>query len=522
MPPMSILVDGRPRLSPRLARAVRCVAFVSVLAHGAYVACYRRTLWLAAGYGIGLMTAWGVIMSGALLLCNDVGRDFRRLEKRVVKAESEDSEWLKFTATSSQCERPQMSNMKERKVGSSSSFSTPTSQPEQPCRQPYELVWQGYPYNSDLFHVLDWTVDLMTSFRAVGWEHRISTIGQIDPSMPRDKSQSTTATGIRGDERQTSMAASHFPRTHQLRALRGFIINYLFLDFLKAVMITDPYFLGVAPLESSTPWTWLAHIDNAVPVATRFVRLWITMCGVVTALTLIFSLSPLFFATILPTFVDLTKITKAPLTETWMYPPYWQSLSTSVLYSGLAGLWGRCWHQMFRFGISEPSRVLIEGLKLDARGNVARTVQLLVAFTLSGSIHASASYTTFSLNGSHPLSGPLLFFLLQGVGILLQSFIVKLIYRHASWVKNLPSGIGQTANALVVVLYLYLTGSLLANDFATSGLWLFEPVPISFFRGIGFGPGGKGEGWWVWNQEGSRLIGWWRGDRWWGRALAIY
>ncbi|KIW25020.1 uncharacterized protein PV07_10696 [Cladophialophora immunda] len=516
-----------PKIPPRPARAARYIAFVSVLCHGVYVVRHRRTLWLAAGYGIGLMIAWGVIMSGALLLCNDVRRDFRRLEKRAVKTESADSDPAKLTATSSQPDPTQDVGMTKRRMPSSYPFSGtkqsfPRSKKPQPPSQPYKLVWEGYPYNSGWYHVLDWTLDLMTSFRAVGWEHRISTVGRIDPSAQRDTPEKVSATGGSSDESQASSTISQYSRSPQLRALRGFITNYLLLDFLKTVMVTDPYFLGIAPLESRTPWRWLARLDDAVPIATRFFRLGITMFGVVSALSLIFSLSPLFFATILPALVDVTKITKAPLLELWMYPVYWQPLSTSVMSSGLAGLWGKCWHQMFRFGISEPSRVLIERLNLDARVDVARVVRLLVAFTLSGSIHASASYTTFSLNGSHPFSGPLLFFFLQGIGILLQSFIVKLLHRNAPWVKDLPSAVGQTVNVLFVVSYLYFTGPLLANDFANSGVWLFEPVPISLFRGIGLGPGGKDEGWWVWNQEGSRSMGWWMGDRWWERALAIY
>ncbi|KIY00239.1 uncharacterized protein Z520_03924 [Fonsecaea multimorphosa CBS 102226] len=508
-----------PKLRPKLARAVRYIAFVSVLFHGVYVACYRRTLWFAAGYGIGLSGAWGVIMSGALLLCNDVGRDFRRLERRAVKTESADSEPDKLLAT---CQDVDTTNQRVATAYPFSNTEQIFPRPERPYREAYELVWQGFPYNSDKIHVLDWTLDLMTSFRAVGWGHRISTVGPIDPSTPRETFQPDSAAVVSNDQSRASSSTSQYPWSPQLKALRGFILSYLVLDFVKTVMITDPYFLGVASLESPTPWQWLAHINNTVPFATRFVRLGISMSGVVSALTLIFSLSPLFFASILPALVDVTKITKAPLLEPWMYPAYWQSLSTSVLYSGLAGLWGRCWHQMFRFGISEPSRVLIERLNMDVRGEAARIVQLLVAFTLSGSIHASASYTTFSLNGSRPFSGPLLFFFLQGIGILLQSFIVKSLHRHASGVKNLPSAVGQTVNALVVVLYLYSTGPLLANDFANSGLWLFEPVPISLFRGIGFGPGGKDEGWWTWNQKGSRTVGWWIGDRWWERAVAIY
>ncbi|EXJ73013.1 uncharacterized protein A1O5_04162 [Cladophialophora psammophila CBS 110553] len=502
-----------PRLSPKLAKAVRYITFVIILSQGIYTVCHRRTLWIGAGYGIGLLTAWGVIMAGALLLCNNVARDFRRLEMRALKTETAASDRTRSAALSWSTDLSQGVAMTNRKVANvHPSSDTKQIFPEKPPSQSYELVWTGFPYNSGWFHVTDWTVDLITSFRAVGWQHRIPTVGPIDPSIPRDTSEVVSTIRVSNDK----------SRALQWRALRGFVTTYLVVDFLKTVMITDPYFMGLTPLESPSPWPWLARANDIIPIATRWVRSWTTLFAVVFALQFIFSLSPLFFATILPALVDVTKITKAPLLEPWMYPNYWQRLSTSVMYSGLAGFWGKCWHQMFRFAVSEPSRVLVEKLHLNPRGQAARTIQLLMAFTLSGSIHASASHTAFSLVVSRPFSGALLYFFLQGVGILVQSFVVKLLQRHVPWVKKLPLAVRQTVNALVVVTYLYFTGPLLVNDFAACGLWLYEPVPISFFRGLGFGPGGKDEGWWTWNQEGSRFIGLWKGDRWWKRAVAIY
>jgi len=299
-------------------------------------------------------------------------------------------------------------------------------------------------------------------------------------------------------------------------------VNYLLLDFLKTIMITDPYFLGIASSETPTPWHWLAHLNESIPIATQVVRLFLSMAAVIAALTFIFSLSPLFFATILPSIVDISKITKAPLPEPNLYPPYWYPLTTSVLATGLAGFWGKFWHQMFRWGISEPSRVTIKKLNIDPRGSGARVIQLVVAFGLSGSIHALGSYTTFSIEGSRPLRGPVLFFASQGIGVLVQSSAVKILHRSMPSTKSLPSAVGQTINAVFVLVYLYFTGPLLADDFARCGIWLFEPVPISPLRGLRFGPGGKDEGWWTWYQEGSRLMSWWIGDRWWQSALAIY
>ena len=520
-----LAVAVTPRLPIKLAGVARYAAFILILCHGAYVVTHRRTLWFAGGYGIGLSSAWGAIMSGAVLVCNDVARDFRRLETRPLKSMTADDLQNGSTTKSTSSEVRQKLDLRRRKVASVYTSTDikqiPSTGFEKPATDPYRLVWQGFPYGSSWLHLVDWTVDLITSFRGVGWKHRISTAGQIDAPLPADESEKEYGAGTKGESAPTSVSSQNL-RSLQLRALQDLIVNYLLLDLLKTTMITDPYFFGVAPLASTTPWQWLARTNDIVPIVTRFVRLTMSLAGVIGALTTIFSLSPLFFATILPALVDVSEITKAPLLEPGLYPPMWYPLTASVMYSGLAGLWGKFWHQMFRFGISEPSRVLIKRLNMNPRGNSARVIQILVAFGLSGSIHALGSYTTFSLQGSHPLSGAFMFFLSQGVGVFLQSTAVKLLHKNMAWITSLPSAVGMTVNVVFVLVCLYFTGPLLANDLAGSGVWLYEPLPISPLRGLGFGPGGKDEGWWTWYQEGSQLLSWWKGDRWWHGALAIY
>jgi hypothetical protein len=514
-----------PRLPLRWARVLRWCAFSLIVLHGAYVVSHRRTLWFAGGYGIGLTSAWGMIMSGALLVCNDIARDFTRLETRTVK--NDDQLQRRTTASSSSVHDAERVDLTRRTVGSvfatrsTKQISSSQSAAQSPATAPYKLVWQGFPYDGSLHHVLDWTVDLATSFRGVGWAHRIPPAGPLDiPTMPKSP-RSRSGKDYELANGTTTISVRNL-RSLQLRAVQDLLVSYLLLDLLKTTMITDPYFLGLAALEDPTPWTWLSSLNEVVPIAARVVRLSMSMAGVIVALTAIFSLNPLFFATILPRMIDISKLTNAPLLEPSLYPPMWHPLSTSVLRSGLGGLWGRFWHQMFRFGISEPSRVLIQGLGLDPRGGAARALQLVVAFGLSGSIHALGSYTSFSGVPSHPLSGPLAFFLLQGVGILLQSSLIRILQRRFPVFKSAPQTVRELSNAAFVVVWLYFTGPLLADDFARCGIWLFEPVPISPLRGLGLGPGGKDEGWWTWYQEGSRALGWWHGGQWWTSAVAIY
>ncbi|KIV80941.1 hypothetical protein PV11_08406 [Exophiala sideris] len=532
-----------PRLPPMLARPTRYATFALILFHSLYLNVRRRTLWFAGGYGIGLATDWGIIMSAALLVFNDPARDFRRLETRPAEASTDvvaNGTAGMLTPTKVKVDTDVVANGSARMLATSTGnasanidltqrrvpgvyTSTDTKQPSFPgsgqaASQPYTLIWQGFPYNKGLLHLIDWTVDLTTSFRGPNWNHRISTLGAIDASLPPDPSANGHADG----SSQPTAVPKQSLRALQLRALQDFVISYLLLDLLKTTMITDPYFLGLSPLNSTTPWSWLARLNEVIPFATRFVRLWVSMTGVITALTFIFSLSPLFFTIILPKLVGVTTLTKSPLLEPWMYAPFWYPVTTSILQSGLAGFWGKFWHQMFRYGISEPSRVLIEWLKIDKRGQAARMIQLTLAFSLSGSIHTAGSYTTFSLTQSHPFSGALSFFFTQGVGVLLQSTLIKFLYRYVPQTRSLPRIVKQSTNLAFVLGFLYLTGPLLADDFARCGIWLFEPVPISILRAAGFGPGGKDEGWWTWYQEGSKWVGWHKGDGWWDSGLAIY
>lgn len=464
-------------------------------------------------------------MSGAVLVCNDIDRDFERLETREINANNEVHRQNGSIAVSTASDDVQATESARRRRASVNSPANIEQRQgdglEQLASKPYRLVWQGFPHGRSWLHLLDWTVDVITSFRGVGWKHRISIAGPIDALLASNQSNGEKKQKHESQNKTTSNSV-HNLQSFQSWAVKDFVLNCLILDLLKTTAITDPYFLGLAPLESPTPWIWLARLNRSVPIATRFARLLFSMAGVISALNTIFSLSPLFFATVLPRLVDISTITRAPLLEPGLYPRMWQPLSTSVLRSGLAGFWGRFWHQMFRFGISEPSRVLIKTLELDPRGGTARVLQLSIAFGLSGSIHALGSYTTFSLQQGHPISGPLSFFLLQGIGILLQTSTVKWLNSSLAWTKRAPAPIRQTLNLLFVLVWLYFTGPLLANDFARIGIWLFEPVPVSLFRGLGFGPGGKDEGWWTWYQEGSRLLSWWKGAHWWNTALAIY
>ncbi|KAL9607686.1 MAG: hypothetical protein Q9204_009302, partial [Flavoplaca sp. TL-2023a] len=247
-------------------------------------------------------------------------------------------------------------------------------------------------------------------------------------------------------------------------AIRDFLIWYLIVDTVKTAAMADPYFWGIASMSSPGPnATYLPSIITDIAPLTKLYRLLLSLLAVVTALSIIFTLSPLFFVLLLPS-LNLHNYTRAPLLEPFLYAPYWGSFTTSVLDKGLAGWWGKWWHQLFRMGISEPSRFLIDKLGWNPQSQKAKLLQLFTAFAISGTIHAGASYTSFNPE-SRPLSGPFAFFFSQAFGILAEQFVFKtmgLSNLMLSW----PRSLRRAGTLMYVLAWFYVTGPWLADDFA--------------------------------------------------------
>lgn len=478
------------------------LSFIYCIARWPYV----RTIGLTAGYGIGLSAFWGLIITVVLLVLHDPAKDFRRIEirKKSTKDASEAS-----GVHNSNDSLQNGSTAVRRRTGKSSQDSELSRIVER--FDDVALVWQGYPTDS-FHHLVDWSADLVTSFRGINWNFRIPLRTVI--LQPPEGDPPVLSTAARSRQK-------HVLRHLRYTAFCNFLIYYMIIDFLKTTLVSDPYFLGIAPLQSPPVWPWLTFLNSFLPgnIVLRFIRLSITMGSVVSALTFIFSLSPLFFATVLPYLLgeDLVyALTKSPLLEAWMYPPQWGNWISSICEKGLAGLWGTWWHQMFRFGISEPSKVLLQVRNISPRSQLGRALQLLIAFGLTASIHAVASSTTFSVVPSKPWE-PFIFFLSQAIAIVVQTEVSKRLNKLVEF----PKSVRQVANFVSFLVFGYFIGPYLADDFARCGIWLFEPVPISILRGLGFGPG---DTWipWLSPPKGGVWLGWWDGGIWYKSGIAIF
>ncbi len=469
------------RLPDYIVSYLRLPTSILILGHCVYVGRSCRTIGFAGGYGIGLAAMWGCIMTVTLLLIKDLRTDFQRLEVKANKGAPSNEKKSNGSATGvSNSTEVQAGELKKRKDALTDQSTT--AQTKHDATPSHRLTWSGCP--SSFGRSCDWTVDLVTSFRGVNWNFRNHGLPAL-PSTITVESHSCSSTAL---------------HQIQLAALRDFLLYYILTDIVKYFVIQDPYFLGLAPLTSPSPYALL----QPYPTLTRFLRLILALSSTHIVLALIFTLSPLLFP-LLPQ--DFTRV---PLHHASMYPPLFSPLFSTISHSGLAGFWGKCWHQMFRFGISQPGIYITKQLNLPPKGDVARAVQVLTAFFLSGCIHASASYTSFPPNGnvSRPVSGPLAFFLLQAVGVLLQRWLARIVKNN-----SFPESMRKVGNAGYVILWLYFTGPLLADDFARAGVWLFEPLPVSIVRGY------MGEGWWKW---GGRWVGWSETEEWWLKGVAVY
>ena len=498
-------VVATPYLPPLLGKTSRYALTLLSLWYTISRWPYARTVGLTAGYGIGLTLFWGTIMTGILLILHDPGKDFRRIEVRKTKEGRRTSasfvNGVEASPQSGLARKRAIGDLREASKGDGTATETAFAQ------QAYEYVWQERP--KGFFHLIDWSVDLMTTFRGINWNFRVPLKTYVVPPPEGDPPRLSAEAQTLNDGAIEDLRKS---------SIRNFFYYYIVIDLLKTFMVTDPYWLGITTIDSPSPWPWLARLSEVIPYATKFFRLSISMASVVTALTFIFSLNPLFFGTILPYLFGekLYSITKSPLLDVWMYPPQWGDMFTTLCNKGLAGMWSTWWHQMFRYGISEPARLLTKQLHISPRSQVGRAIQLFVAFGLTAGIHTAASSTTFSIIPSKPWH-PFIFFTSQAVGIMVQTEAA----RRLNTIAEFPKVVRQAGNFLFVFVFLWYTGPYLSDDFARCQIWLFEPVPVSIFRGLGFGPG---DCWLPWIQfpEGGRWLGWWNGGRWYNSGIGIY
>lgn len=272
-------------------------------------------------------------------------------------------------------------------------------------------------------------------------------------------------------------------------------------------MTSDPYFVAGPKHNHPLP----SHLATLHPALLFLRRTTLGFVAVVAALHYVWSSGALLLAIYCPLVLGFRA-------HPWHLPSFAGSF-TQVLDRGLSGFWGAWWHQTFRAGFSGPTKWLLRHgyLPSPSKGGSESTIissvaGAVIAFGQSGLIHAGGSYTTIA--ATH-YWGPPIFFALSGLGTMLQTMLARGL-RHRF--KGLPRWARHLGNLAFTSLWLLGTGWTLLDDFGRCGVWLWEPVPISFSRAAGLGVDRR-----VWRYDRGSLPGWHWGsrNRWWETGITI-
>lgn len=487
---------------------------------------YCRARNAAPAFGVGLISSWSMLWTFTLLVVHDAQTDFARIERTEGASASLRTNGSTHPNGSTHANGSASTNGDAASNASSREKKAPLSTvltikdvdlsterkklgtTAGPRQRTGTFTWQHFPL-SPFAERLDWVADVFCNFRGMGWNWRISGLAP-PPRWVQQQLHENAGTPLSDKDTHVGLDGTRRPHTRR-EALRAawftLVTSYLTLDLFKVIVIHDPYFWGFvdAPGPSFLP----SFILNS-PILLRLFRLLISLNAIKMALTAIFSLAPIFFVGILgPRAIGARG-------EPWMFPDTFGSFRT-VLDKGLAGWWGSWWHQTFRFAFNAPSKLVITCLHLNHRSLPARFLQLLIAFILSGCLHAAGSLT--QAGHTTPLPGPFCFFFLQAFGIVGQGLLVQVL-KSAGVVQRCPKLVRQLANFVAVHVWFYFTAPLLTDDFARGGLWLFEPVPLSPLRALGFGDADSH--WFCWKaREGSDWFRWHSGKHWWESGIAL-
>ncbi|KAL4746559.1 hypothetical protein BDW72DRAFT_33266 [Aspergillus terricola var. indicus] len=434
---------------------LRQILYVINLGISVEIIRYRRVLLGGNGYIVGLIMVWWLVWSSTLLFFNNAERDFRRIERVWPTREK-----------SFVCEQNGHASNKEYRQ-------------DEIRGDAYTLVWQPYPRSFK--QRLGWVLALALNMRGPDFSFRISSLDPL-PSQLDLKNRTANAVCARRQPRQ--------PKSRIRAAFTCFFVAYLALDILKLVVIWDPYFLDSI---SATPPPPLNHL-SIFPGLIRAYRSFVTGTAVYFALLFVTALNPICFLGLSTAFPKASRaLTATPLDAPWLYADQFGPI-TAILDDGLAGAWGKWWHQIFRFGFVSTAKWIISLLpaSVTSQRTVRRIITTFVAFGVSGLIHGSGSYTQLGEN-TRPVTGAFLFFILQAVGVIVQDLWSRVVVAQLTrYSLAPPRWLRRTGNVAFVLGWLFFSGNRIADDFANGGMWLTEPLPFSLLRGL------MGRGWLCW------------------------
>lgn len=383
-------------------------------------------------------------------------------------------------------------------------------------REPFVYEWQEFPENASFLKRLDWAFDIGTTMRLTGkslltgqssmmlnqsgWNWAIHVLPPYRPPPWLDEEKTSQVSLDSLPDR----TAQGYSRCHSLkqflleRLSYGIIPCYLIIDVLATFMTQDPYFI-LGPNDLPLPHK-LAAMN---PFVLSLRRTFFSFVAVIVALRLAWDFGAVLIALLGPPVLGFRA-------HPWHLPSMTGSF-TQVLDRGLSGFWGSWWHQTFRFGFSAPTKWLIHNGYVKEKSTAATVVGALVAFVTSGFLHGTGSYTTIPETN---VWGPPTFFFLSGVGTSLQSTLSKRLKKQ---IEKQPRWVRRAGNLLFTMIWLHISSKFLLDDFGRCGIWLWEPVPFSLTRALGYGI--KGDTWSRWGPDDNPH--WITMKHWWQSGVGI-
>ncbi|TWU77861.1 hypothetical protein ED733_003439 [Metarhizium rileyi] len=451
----------------------------------------------ACAYAVGLMAAWGTILTMNLLIWKKPQFDAARVI-RVMAAENFGKKAVEIEENGSEKtvnEAVGEGVLRQRKQ-TANAFLHGQIEGHIHAKGEHQYIWQKFPEEGTFWERLGWVLDLSVSFRGAGWNYSITSIPH--PPVPVIMELSSPVTTSVIPPRTTSGYTIPLSETQLLTSRLTLIaLCYIVLDFLSVQMMKDPYFI-VGPDNPHTLHTPLPESSLLL-----FYRECLSMVGIWAAINAMFSLNDMaqyyFFKTYFPSRAAL-----------WHYASTFGSVS-AISDRGLAGWWGAWWHQTFRLEFLGPSAYLLRKGYIKQGTQVADAIGLFSSFFQSGLMHAAGSLS--SVPETKPWRS-MVFFMLQGAGIVLQQLVARYLRKN---METPPRLVRQVGNVLFCLAWLAMTAPFFIDDMASTGLWMFEPVPISPLRYLGFGH--ADDHWWRWDWE--QLPKRYPAGHWWEIGIAL-
>ncbi|RBR22239.1 uncharacterized protein FIESC28_04568 [Fusarium coffeatum] len=474
------------------------VAFVIVF--DLYIVRHMSSYNVATAYAAGLMGIWGILANLNLLVWTNPQADYARIIRVPKDKETTTSSNGNVKNDTLDTNGIHENGLRQRKSYANAnalSGDIGTRAKHQDLGDTV-CVWQRFPENGTLGQRLNWTLDLATNFREVGWNCCITSVPR--PEIP---------TNIRdGDpvsfKDMPVVSKSGYYRNLTEREfvwtrLRNVFLLTFVLDFCSVMMVKDPY-CTYGPDRDLPPPLFLQQLS---PWLLQAYRELLCLIGIYAAIDAIFNLHDLFqyyvFSYVYPMRGEL-----------WQYTNIFGPVS-QILDRGIAGWWGAFWHQTFRLQFISPAKFLVDKGYLQKGSLATQVVTMYVSFIQSGLLHGAGSIS--SMPETKPWRAPVFFFL-QPLGIIIQLLLLHLMDKAF---PNTPRGVRQVFNAVSTAGWLYYTAFFFTDDISSSGIWLLEPVPISPLRWLGFGH--PDDHWWRWERY---LFPIWHSDKhWWKSGFQI-